>query len=301
MGNACSGQNNDQHTFITPTGDTGRIVRIAGFGWKPDLPDFRDHVVVVDPEHKRGLGRMVDNRPKDNFPIYNQGNLGSCTAQAICAAFHYVQVKQNNVSFYPSRLFVYYNERALENTISEDAGAYLRTGMKVLEKFGVCHEDLWRYDESMFSQQPHHKCYVDALNNKSREYARVPKNLNDMKSILSQGFVFVFGFTVYSSFMEGGTGSTGRVTMPPAYPGDYIVGGHAVLCVGYIDYEKADASEGDEGVFIVRNSWGPTWGDNGYFYMPYKYMTSGLCRDFWVLNSVYGQQQRLKTMHVAMS
>ena len=52
-------------------------------------------------------------------------------------------------------------------------------------------------------------------------------------------------------------------------------GGHAVMCVGYDD---------ERGVFIVRNSWGTGWGDGGYFYMPYGYMTNeDLADDFWVL------------------
>merc|ERR1719369_1937925 len=97
---------------------------------------------------------MCDLRPKDDFPVYNQGKLGSCTANAICAAVHYDQVQQGLVAFAPSRLFVYYNERAMEGTIDTDSGAMIRDGMKSLNKLGVCTEECWPYNIDVFTEKP---------------------------------------------------------------------------------------------------------------------------------------------------
>jgi len=250
-----------------------------GFGWKPDMPDFRDRVVVPAQEHRRSLLQLCDLRPKDNFPIYAQGKLGSCTANAICAAVHYDQVQQGLVAFAPSRLFVYYNERAIEGTIDTDSGATIRDGMKSLNKLGVCTEECWPYNVEVFTERPTDACYESASSNRAKEYARVNQDLEEIKAVLNNGNVIPFGFIVCSSFMTPEVAKTGQMVMPSFT--DEVLGGHAVLCVGYDDVRE---------VFIIRNSWGEDWGDKGYFYMPYAYLLDQfLSRDLWTVFSVTGK------------
>jgi len=284
VGTSCSGYHagvglDGQEVFSVEAVNFRTFVK-RGFGWKPDLPDFRDYIVSANPDQgaKTVLPSLCDLRPRDNFAIYNQGRLGSCTANAIGAAVHYDQVQQGLVTFTPSRLFIYYNERALEGTIDEDAGAQIRDGMKTLNNLGVCSEEAWPYDTETFTQRPTDACYKLAAQNTAKEYARVEQNLNDIKTVLNNGNVIAFGFIVCSSFMTPEVAKTGKMDMP--HPTDKIFGGHAVLCCGYDDARQ---------VFTVRNSWGSAWGDDGYFYMPYDYMCDTfLSRDLWTLVSVTG-------------
>jgi len=202
--------------------------------------------------------------------------LGSCTANALCAAFHFNQVKEGVMDFTPSRLFLYYNERAMEGNIGSDSGAYLRDGIKSLNKIGVCPETTWPYDVSTFTDKPLEKCYDEATKNTAKEYARVPLTLEDMKACIAEGFPFVFGFAVLASFFSEEVSNTGNMPMPQ--PTDYVLGGHAVQACGYDDERK---------VMIVRNSWGEEWGDKGYFYMPYDYICDpNLAADFWAIKFV---------------
>merc|ERR1719229_1260532 len=247
-------------------------------GWKRDLPDWRDKHPALPEAKKSSLPPSVDLRPDEkHFPIYNQGHLGSCTANAIGAAFHFALAQQDIASaFPPSRLFIYYNERKMEGHMKEDSGAQIRDGIKSLHKIGVCSEDMWPYDISKFTVKPSSDCYAAAAKNKAKEYARVPHTLKDMKACINEGYPFVFGFIVFSSFMTKKVATTGHMTMPSLY--DKFLGGHAVMAVGYDDKKKH---------FIIRNSWGVEWGDRGYFYMPYDYISHQmLVLDLWTVKFV---------------
>jgi len=249
------------------------------WGWKKDKPDSRDKFLCFSTETKAMTPRLVDLRDKQNFEIYNQGMLGSCTANALGAAFQYEQVRQGLQSFTPSRLFIYWNERNAEGNVDEDAGAYIRDGIKVMVQYGVCDEALWPYIESKFTEKPSEKAYAEAEKSQVLEYARVNQTLEDMKACLAAGYPIVFGFVVYSSFQCCWTALTGKMTMPGCC-GDVAMGGHAVQACGYDDDRK---------VFIVRNSWGKTWGDKGHFYMPYDYILNpDLAQDFWCIRAVEG-------------
>ena len=205
--------------------------------------------------------------------VYDQGHLGSCTGNAIAAAYEYAQNHQGLPMVTPSRLFIYYCERALEGTVSQDAGAYIRDGFKVMANRGAPKETTWPYQISRFKKKPPAKAYAEALQHQALQYLAVGQGLDMLRTCLADGFPFVFGFTVYSSFETADVARTGEVPMPSTT--EQVLGGHAVLAVGYSDVDQR---------FIVRNSWGPSWGKAGYFTMPYSYVTSPkLASDFWTL------------------
>lgn len=249
--------------------------KIARYGWVPDLPDNRDFAYSAPLKAVRDLPPKVDLR-KSCPPIYDQGQLGSCTANAIGGAFQFNQKREKLKDFIPSRLFIYYNERDMEGTINQDSGAYIRDGIKSVHHQGVCPETKWEYDITKFTQKPPLSCYNEAKKHTADQYARVPRTLQQMKGCLSSGFPFVYGFTVYESFEGKQVGNTGVVPMPK--PGEEVLGGHAVLAVGYDDTSQR---------FIVRNSWGTGWGIKGYFTMPYTYLLdANLADDFWTIRQV---------------
>jgi C1A family cysteine protease len=245
-------------------------------GWKPELPDHRDlpyAAMRMSLERPVSLPPQIDLRPQCP-PVYDQGQLGSCTANAIGGAFHFDRRKQNLPDFVPSRLFIYYNERSMEGTIPTDSGAYIRDGIKSIATKGVCKEIDWAYDVSKFTERPPQACYTSATKYKSLSYFRLNNtSLEELKSCLAAGFPFTFGFVVYPSFFQGDT--NGMVPMPA---NETTIGGHAVLAVGYNDLNQR---------FIIRNSWGAAKGDQGYYYMPYQCLTNlSLSDDFWTVRLV---------------
>jgi len=251
--------------------------KIARYGWVPDLPDARDVLYAAPPRYLAELPTKADLRDRCPKEIYDQGKLGSCTANAIGAAFEFDLLKQGLTDFMPSRLFVYYNERSMEGTVGSDSGAMIRDGIKSVAKKGVCPETMWQYDISKFADQPPAECYTEALTHQVTSYQRVPRVLNQLKGCLANGFPFVFGFSVYASFESDEVAHTGVVPMPDVATEDFL-GGHAVLAVGYDDADQR---------FVVRNSWGEGWGMGGYFTMPYAYLTErSLSSDFWAILQV---------------
>lgn len=247
------------------------------YGWIPDLPDHRDHMFAAAPAVLTALPPAVDLRSQCPKQVYDQGQLGSCTANAIAGAIEFDQMKQKLTDiFTPSRLFIYYNERVIENTVNSDSGAQIRDGIKTVAKQGGCHETIWPYKIAKFRTKPSNKAYADGLKHTAVQYQRLIQTLSQMKGCLAAGYPFVFGFTVYESFESAAVAKSGVVNYPA--PGEAVVGGHAVLAVGYNDSSQR---------FVVRNSWGPKWGMKGYFTMPYTYLTtSNLADDFWTIRLV---------------
>ncbi len=226
---------------------------------------------------RKGLPTSVDLR-SECPPVYNQGQLGSCTANGIAAAIEFDQRKQGNKEFTPSRLFIYYNERVMEGTVNQDAGAQVRDGIKSVATLGAPPETDWPYDVSEFAKKPPAAAYTDATQDLVTAYARVAQVLTQMQGCLAEGYPFVFGFTVYDSFESDTVAQTGIVPIPAS--GESVLGGHCVVAVGYDDTKR---------MFIIRNSWGNDWGLNGYCMMPYEYLIrSTLASDFWTIRSVSG-------------
>ena len=243
------------------------------YGWRPDLPDHRDFKYSVAPLEQ--LASKVDLR--DKCPVvYNQEQLGSCTANAIAAALEFEQIKKGSKNhFTPSRLFIYYNERVMEGTVASDAGAMIRDGIKSVNTLGACKEVTWPYKVSKFKTKPPDKAFTEGQNFQATSYMSVSQDIHSVKQCLSYGDPFVFGFTVYDSFETEEVAQTG--VMPTPGPSNSCLGGHAVMAVGYDDDAKH---------IIVRNSWGDGWGDKGYFYMPYDFFFTNLTSDFWVIKDV---------------
>ena len=240
------------------------------YGWRPDKPDFRDKVCGL--RLKKGASKNVDLRLTGHMPpVYDQGQLGSCTGNAIGGAIEYSLRVQSKHDYVPSRLFIYYNERVIENTVSSDAGAEIRDGIQSVATTGACDESIWPYDISQFTNKPSDQAYNEAKKGIIKKYTRVPQKLANIQNVLSHGIPIVFGATLYNSFESDDVARTGIVPMPQQ--NENVVGGHAILMVGTNDTH-----------FIVRNSWGPNWGEGGYCYFPHEYLLNpSLADDFWAI------------------
>jgi C1A family cysteine protease len=260
------------------------------FGWIPDLPDFRDYSVniiykPVDETQKiTQLPASVDLRSMCS-KIEDQGQLGSCTSNAIVGNLEFLEIKDKIAAFADlSRLFVYYNERVIEHSINYDNGASLRDGIKTIAAQGICTEKLWPYDISKFRNRPNEVCYKDALNHRATAYYRID-NLTQMRICLADGFPFVFGFSVFESFESPEVANTGIVPMPAMT--EQLLGGHAVCAVGYNMDKKIFTNSIGSG--LIRNSWGTNWGEAGYFWMPLEYLINrNLSNDFWSIRTMKG-------------
>jgi C1A family cysteine protease len=241
------------------------------YTWKPDIPDFRDRAYST--AAPTVLPPSIDLRA--SFPpCYDQGQLGSCTGNAIAGDCEFDMILQKETSFTPARLGIYYLERKLEGTVNQDSGAQIRDGIKVVAKYGVWPETMQPYNITKFKKAPTKAMLKIGATHLALTYERLDGSLLQMKTRLASGFPFVFGFTVYESFESTTVAKTGIVPMPK--PTENVLGGHAVLAVGYDDSKSA---------VLVRNSWGSGWGLNGYFWLPYDYITNpNLADDMWAIS-----------------
>ncbi|MGA7206790.1 MAG: C1 family peptidase [Specibacter sp.] len=245
------------------------------YGWVPDLPDQRDYQFAAPHAVQAQLPPSI-NLTSSCPPVYDQGQLGSCTGNGVAGVVQFDAMKEGLAdTSTPSRLFIYYNERVIEGTVKSDSGAQIRDGIKTVATTGACDETLWPYDITQFAHKPTAACYKAAKDHRAIVYSRVGQSLAQLKGCLASGYPVVFGFTVYDSFESAEVASTGVVPMPAA--GEGVLGGHCVVAVGYDDASQR---------FTIRNSWGDGWGQSGYATMPYAYLLSpSLASDFWTVKS----------------
>ena len=243
--------------------------RQMNYGWIPDVPDRRDLLYRAIRPKKLKIPRVVDLREHCS-PVEDQGKLGSCTANALAGNLEFLDFRDDHRHEDASRLFIYYNERALQGTTESDSGASLRVGIKTLAKAGSCAERSWPYEIARFAERPPASCYAEALGRRIASYHRI-EGIDEMLGCLAEGYPFVFGFAVYEGFECAETQQTGVVHMPGR--DERMLGGHAVMAVGY----DLNAQR-----FLVRNSWGVRWGDAGHCTMPFAYLEM-LAADFWTV------------------
>jgi C1A family cysteine protease len=240
------------------------------YNWRRDGYDARDYLHASPPTQATSVD-LRDKCPE----VYDQGQLGSCTGNAIAAALEIQHYTQTATWLKPSRLFIYYNERAIEGDVPDDAGAQIRDGISSVVRIGACLESAWPYDIAKFAERPPPICYSTARSLKALAYARVPQSLDAIRATLAEGHPVVFGFSVYDAFESDAVAQSGVLDLPG--PTESELGGHAVLCVGYDDATSR---------FLVRNSWGASWGQGGYFTMPMDYLIDpDLASDLWVIKA----------------
>jgi C1A family cysteine protease len=263
----------EDHTFNKPVTKKIKSRTLAKkhiLQWVPDKLDTRDYKYQLT---TRTSPNSIDLR-KYCSPIENQGNLGSCTGQAIAGAIELLNKRNGNYRDI-SRLFIYYYERLILGTVNYDSGAYIRDGIKSTNKYGASLESLWPHDIRKYKQEPITEAKNDALNRKVTRYERLT-NLDGFIDALTNGYPIIMGFNVYTSFMSNNVARTGVMPYPNTKR-ERLLGGHAVLIVGYNKTKK---------VFIARNSWGTGWGDRGYFYMPFDIIKPSMSDDYWIIKSV---------------
>ncbi len=260
------------------------------YGWLPSKKDPRDFSLRAPSlSEVLDLPSKVDLSGRDPL-VLDQGSIGSCTAFAHGMLHHYCQLREGRSPFIPSMLALYYNTRLLEGSETWDAGAAPRSVLKTLSADGICPESDWPYDLSKLTQKPSPQAYTDGLKARAWRYESLqdwpfsalsgdPTGLAEMKTCLFRGHPFTFGFNVYAQFE---TNNNGLIDMPGPNNNTFL-GGHCCLVMGYDDTHR-------NGDFLCKNSWGPSWGQQGFFWMPYDYLKY-LGMDKWTITYEGGTRQ----------
>ena len=288
----------------------GRRASFA-MGWLPDYPDIRDYTAETRSLSRRLMNLSQFDSPHDMLvkagaaepakaklpasvslkrwcsPVEDQEELGSCTAQAGVGLVEYFERKAFGRHIDASRLFLYKATRNLLH-LEGDTGAYLRSTMEAMIVFGVPPEEYWPYDIDRFDAEPGAFCYSFAQNFQTLQYVRLdplgmekPALLQQIKTNLAAKIPAMFGFTVYDSIYDA---DDGKIPFPG--PKEKVLGGHAIMAVGYDDKMKIEnpgSKKSTTGALLIRNSWGKGWGEKGYGWLPYEYVLQGLAVDWWTI------------------
>ncbi len=256
-----------------------------GLGWQRDLPDANDYTIHHD--EVRGLIRHVDRLAIQ--PDYvdwrefcegvdDQSHHNSSSSNACVGLLQYYERRASGQIIEPSRMFVYKSARRLLNW-SGDSGASLRTTWKAIVRFGTATEQIWPFEAQRLDVEPDALAYFFNKQFDSIRYVRLDAadnsgkdTLRAVKAFLAAGFACVFGFPVYNSICQ-----EPDIDFPSAY--DAVIGGQAVMAVGYDDNRRHRSAKG---ALLVKNSWGKDWGESGYGWLPYDYVRQRLAADFWI-------------------
>lgn len=246
------------------------------FGHIKDPKDSRDYVfsapAAIEDVKKPAVFSLND---KINL-TYDQGPMNSCVGNGTALLFYYLRQKEGLPIFNPSRLFIYWNARAMRGTTGQDQGCVIRDAIKSVNTLGVCSEDDWKYDKNLVFKKPDTNSYNQALLNQSIEYTKIPRDLEQIKNCLYEGYPFVLGFRVPKSFTSSQTRNTGIVETPLS--NESLDNGHAVLIIGWNDDKK---------LLQFRNSYGPKWGDKGNGYLRYAAIENEKwSSDYWTIRTV---------------
>jgi C1A family cysteine protease len=268
------------------------VQKVAGYGWRRDRLDPRDRIYNLEERVQQGSALPPQVDLSGEMPaIYDQEQLGSCTANATAALLQHMQMKQGESegADVPSRLFIYYEERRIEGQpLDKDTGAEVRDGIKVLVTEGAPPETEWPYSDANpgpFQQKPPQSAYTDGITYEAVAYKKIliGQPGAPMRTAIATHYSIAFGFSVPAQF-EAASWDPVTQYLPLPAANTQFVGGHAVVVVGY-DFTLERFSVP---VFKIRNSWGASWGDQGHFYMDYRWFDAWrqLADDLWVVMSV---------------
>lgn len=256
--------------------------------WHRDNADMRDYTTT----HDEVVKLLIDLKRNSQKPkrvdwrdflddIEDQQSTRAGTAFACADLLKYFERRSSGKIIEPSKLFIYKTTRRLLNW-SGDSGAKLRTCWQAIVRCGVPCEEHWPFVVENLDREPDAFSYSSAMDFSTVRYVRLndeekgnDETLETLKAYLAGGFPFVFGFSVSKQLM-----STADIGAPTSF--DRINGGKAAMAVGYDDDRRYRSYRG---AFLIRNSWGKEWGEDGYGWIPYAYVLKGLAADFWTILS----------------
>ena len=237
--------------------------------------DPRDYKLIVPQKINISSSNTFSLQSKVKT-VLDQGQIGSCVSNTFSQYINMCTLNTVNIS----RLSHYYCGRAIKGDSSLiDSGLNIRQAAKIISQYGACSETDWPYNTALFNKLPPLSAFKSSLYFKKYSYSFLDQNIITFKSTLSNlNLPIIFGIRVYSSFMTNTVAKSGIVPIPNTTC-ESLKGGHCILMVGYNDNTQC---------FTCVNSWGTSWGQKGFFTIPYNYVTNpNLAFDFCVLQFIY--------------
>lgn len=238
----------------------------------PDINDFRDKFVSLSDSDYSDIVDLRGSFP----PIINIEDWNGSIAAGLSSIIYYELVKLDENIFIPSRQFIYYNSLLYNSKTADSFFLHtpsIRQSLKCISKWGVCPEQYLPFNKNKIHEKPENNIYQIA-SKYSIEYYKVPVNINDLKLVLNNKKSIILALPIYSSFHNDTVRMTGRIPYPESL--DINVGALCVVILGYIE---------DKELFIVRFPFGDLWGDHGYGYISYEYITQ-MAMDLWTIDII---------------